>query len=259
VLAFPFSVFALPSLLALPDRFLARRERVNCRSLNLDEVLAMSFKSEIIGALDSLTAEMSLLKHPFYQQWTAGTLPLTRLHNYAVQYYQHVAAFPRYLSGIHAHCEDLSTRQALLENLIDEERGSENHPELWLRFAEVLGVTRETVMNAEPLPATRSLVDTFIHLTHDQPLSAGLAALYAYESQIPAVAAAKIDGLRRFYGITDTDGLRFFKVHRDADPHHTEAVAQMVERHSPSHEERRLALEAGREALSAVWSILDAV
>ena len=219
----------------------------------------MSSKSQIVAALDSLTAEMSLLKHPFYQQWTAGTLPLSRLHNYAVQYYQHVAAFPRYLSGIHAHCEDLSTRQALLENLIDEERGPENHPELWLRFAEALGVARETVINAEPLPATRSLVDMFIHLTHDQPLSAGLASLYAYESQIPAVAEAKIDGLRRFYGITDTDGLRFFSVHRDADPHHAAAVAHMVERHSPSQEDRRLALEAAREALSAVWSILDAV
>jgi pyrroloquinoline-quinone synthase len=219
----------------------------------------MSSKSQIVAALDSLTAEMSLLKHPFYQQWTAGTLPLSRLRHYAVQYYQHVAAFPRYLSGIHAHCEDLATRQALLENLIDEERGPENHPELWLRFAEALGVARETVINAEPLPATRSLVDTFIHLTRDQPTSAGLAALYAYEAQIPVVAEAKIDGLRRFYGITDTNGLRFFNVHRDADPHHAAAVAQMVERHAPTQEDQRLALEAGREALSAVWSILDAV
>ncbi|HUN57792.1 MAG TPA: CADD family putative folate metabolism protein [Candidatus Binataceae bacterium] len=219
----------------------------------------MSSKSPIIAALDSLTAEMSLLKHPFYQQWTAGTLPLARLRNYAVQYYQHVAAFPRYLSGIHTHCEDISSRQTLLENLIDEERGPENHPELWLRFAEALGVTRASVMGAEALPATRALVDTFIKITHDQPLPAGLAALYAYESQIPAVAEAKIDGLRRFYGITDSEGLRFFAVHREADPYHAESVAQMVERHSRSSEDQRLALEAGRTALSAVWSILDAV
>jgi pyrroloquinoline-quinone synthase len=218
----------------------------------------MSSKSEIVEALDLLTADMSLLKHPFYQQWTAGTLPLTRLRHYAVQYYQHVAAFPRYLSGIHARCDDLPTRQALLENLIDEERGPDNHPELWLRFAEALGVSRETVINDEPISATRSLVDTFIHLTHDQPLSAGLAALYAYESQIPAVAEAKIDGLRRFYGITDAEGLRFFSVHREADPHHAHVVAEMIERHSACVEDHRLALEGGRTALAAVWSLLDA-
>ena len=219
----------------------------------------MSSKNAIIAALDSLTAEMSLLKHPFYQQWTAGTLPLERLRNYAVQYYQHVAAFPRYLSGIHARCEDLTTRQALLENLIDEERGSDNHPELWLRFAEALGVPRAAVAAAEPLPATRALVDTFTHLTQDQPLSAGLAALYVYESQIPAVAETNIDGLRRFYGITDSDGLRFFNVHREADPYHAQAVAQMVERYTPTHDDQQLALEAARTALAAVWSTLDAV
>ena len=78
---------------------------------------------EIGASLDALTTQMNLLDHPFYREWTAGTLPLQRLRNYAQQYYRHVAAFPRYLSGIHARCEDLSTRQALLENLIDEERG----------------------------------------------------------------------------------------------------------------------------------------
>ena len=48
---------------------------------------------------------------------------------------------------------------------IDEERGGENHPELWLSFADALGVGCETLSGAEPLPATQALVDTFIDLT----------------------------------------------------------------------------------------------
>jgi pyrroloquinoline-quinone synthase len=171
----------------------------------------MVLGNEVVASLDSLTAEMNLLNHPFYQEWTVGKLPLQRLQNYAVQYYHHVAAFPRYLSGIHTGCADLLTRQALLENLIDEERGGENHPQLWLRFAEVLGVARETVSGSEPLPATQALVDTFVDLTKYQPLVAGLAALYVYESQTSAVAAAKIDGLRRFYGITSERGFAVFQ------------------------------------------------
>ena len=115
----------------------------------------MVLGNEVVASLDSLTAEMNLLNHPFYQEWTVGKLPVQRLQNYAVQYYHHVAAFSRYLSGIHTGCADLLTRPALLENLIDEERGGENHPELWLRFAEVLGVARETVSGSEPLPATQ--------------------------------------------------------------------------------------------------------
>ena len=214
---------------------------------------------EIGASLDALTTQMNLLDHPFYREWTAGTLPLQRLRNYAQQYYHHVAAFPRYLSGIHARCEDLSTRQALLENLIDEERGGENHPELWLRFAEALGLTRGTVLASEPLPTTRALVHTFLNLTSSEPVAAGLAALYVYESQTPKVAAAKIDGLRRFYGITSDDGLRFFTVHREADPNHALTVRQLVERHTGHVEERRTAVQAGRRALEALWSMLDSV
>lgn len=225
----------------------------------------MSHVTETIASLNSLGVEMSLLKHPFYQEWTAGTLSEQRMRNYAVQYYPHVAAFPRYLSALHSRCDDLETRQALLENLIEEERGGENHPELWLRFAQALGLTREEVLTAEPLRAANALVATFEHLTRDLPLAAGLSALYVYESQVAEVASVKIDGLRRFYGISDgkgdapSEGVKFFTVHRDADPYHAQAVAGMIQRHESGAEERAIALEAGRTALKAVWDLLDCV
>jgi pyrroloquinoline-quinone synthase len=219
----------------------------------------MPSHNEVIASLDSLASELSLLKHPFYQEWAAGTLSRHRLRNYAAQYYPHVAAFPRYLSALHSRCEDLRTRQMLLENLIEEERGDENHPELWLRFAEALGETRDEVLRARPLPATEALVETFTHLSRDMPLQAGLAALYVYESQIPAVAAVKIEGLKRFYGIADEDGLRFFTVHRELDPYHAQAVAAVIGRHDAGAEDSGVALEAGRVALKAVWGMLDSI
>src|ERR1700724_1167236 len=158
---------------------------------------------DVVATLDSMIAERSLLKHPFYQAWTAGTLSIERLQNYAVQYYPHAAAFPRYLSAIHSRCADIATRQAILENLIEEERGAENHPELLLRFAAAIGGARERVLDASRSASNIALVDEFAELAESGHVPSGLAALYAYESQIPAVATAKIDGLKRFYGITD--------------------------------------------------------
>ena len=216
----------------------------------------------LMASLDSLGSELSLLKHPFYQEWTAGTLDLERLRDYAIQYYPHVAAFPRYLSAMHSRCDDLETRQALLENLIDEERGPENHPELWLRFGEALGVDRARMVAAQPRPAAAALVSTFDRLSRDLPLAAGLSALYVYETQVAEVADAKIDGLRRFYGFSaasDSDGMKFFTTHREADPYHARAVAQLIARHGASPAERAIALEAGRAALDAVWRLLDSV
>ena len=38
-----------------------------------------------------------------------------------------------------------AVRQQMLDNLWDEEHGKDNHAELWLRFAEGIGVSREDV------------------------------------------------------------------------------------------------------------------
>lgn len=213
---------------------------------------------DVIATLDSRISERSLLKHPFYQAWTAGTLTLERLQNYAVEYYPHVAAFPRYLSAIHSRCADVATRQALLENLIEEERGAENHPELWLRFAEAIGVSRERVLDASPSPSSSGLVRAFTELASSGHVPSGLAALYAYESQIPSVATAKIDGLKRFYGVDDPRGLAFFTVHEKADVWHAQTGAELLARHCAAEHDQMLAVEAGERALDALWSLLDA-
>jgi pyrroloquinoline-quinone synthase len=218
----------------------------------------MAQSAEVTQALDRMVEERSLLKHPFYLEWTRGTLERERLRNYAIQYYRHVEAFPRYLSAIHSRCADIVTRQALLENLIEEERGDRNHPELWLRFAEGLGVSRDRVLNAAPLAAS-SLVDTFAYLTRDRPIEAGLAALYVYESQIPAIAKAKIDGLARFYGIADERSLSFFKVHEEADVWHAQTGARLIEDYAARNGSADAVLDAGRKALDALWGMLDAV
>ena len=111
----------------------------------------------------------------------------------------------------------------------------------------------------KPLPAANSLVETFTRLSRDLPLSAGLAALYVYEAQIPAIATAKIDGLKRFYGITGEDGLAFFTAHQRADVEHAKAVASLIRRHAIAAEDRQIALDSARTALQAVWEMLDCV
>src|ERR1700686_586550 len=114
--------------------------------------------------IDEAIGEYAMLSHPFYQLWAEGKLSRETLAEYAKQYYAHVAAFPTYVSAVHSRCDDLEVRQLLLENLIEEERGEDNHPELWLRFAEGLGASRESVLAAAPSPSTRKLVETFARL-----------------------------------------------------------------------------------------------
>ncbi len=214
---------------------------------------------ELGRRLDSLIEERSLLKHPFYQTWQKGELTLDALRGYACQYYHHVLAFPTYVSGVHANCDDLTDRQELLENLVEEERGENNHPELWLRFAESLGLSRDQVAASTPLPETRSLIETYRRTTKDGSLAEGLAALYAYESQVPAVAATKIDGLRRFYGLDDRRGLQFFIVHKSLDVEHSKVTRGLVVKYAATPQGEEEALAAADGATRALWGFLDGV
>lgn len=214
---------------------------------------------QLCDAIDARIEERSLLKHPFYQAWQEGKLTLDALRGYACQYYHHVLAFPTYVSGAHANCDDLADRQELLENLVEEEQGPNNHPELWLRFAEALGLTREEVIGSEPIPETLELDGTFRRITKDSPFVQGIAALYAYESQVPAVSDTKIEGLKRFYGIDDRRALQFFIVHSSLDIEHSQVTRNQVARYGDNPEKREDALKAADEATAALWSFLDGV
>src|SRR5216683_602387 len=184
-----------------------------------------------ITAIDDQVANRRLLMHPFYLRWTSGTLSREALADYARQYYHHVAAFPTYLSALHANTVDIGTRRQILANLVDEEGGNPNHPELWLRFAEGVGANRTDVQRAELWEETDKLIGTFRSTCRDGSTAEGLAALYAYESQIPEVAESKIDGLKKFYGIDDPFALAYFKVHMQADKEHSAVERVLLDRY----------------------------
>ena len=124
--------------------------------------------------IDHQISAKHLLTHPFYLAWTRGELSKAALADYAQQYYHHVAAFPTYLSAVHAHCDDQPTRKEILKNLIDEEAGEPNHPELWLKFAEGLGVSREQVQQSEKRAETSNLIETFRSVCREGSTAEGL-------------------------------------------------------------------------------------
>ena len=211
----------------------------------------------IANEVDRMIEERSLLKHPFYQAWQRGELTLDNLRTYAGQYYHHVLAFPQYVSGAHASCPGQNDRRELLENLIEEERGEENHPELWLRFGDALGVPREAIVEEQWLPETKHLVDTYRDVTKNGSFAEAATALYCYESQVPEVAKQKIAGLEKFYGVNDERGLQFFTVHIGADEWHAEVGRGFIDRYGDVDPDAVRA--TAKRCLDALWGFLDGV
>lgn len=207
---------------------------------------------KIVSTLNEIIEERHLLKHSYYQAWSNGELTKEMLQDYASQYYNQVQSFPRFISRVHTACPEIAARKVLLENLVDEEIHGTDHPALWMQFAEGMGAKRERVLNDQPLPETNAMVDKFYELA-GRDWRDGLCALYAYEYQVPAVSASKIDGLKKFYDISDEKTLEFFNAHQIYDVQHAQQVASLIERYV----EPERAEQATREAADALWGFLD--
>ena len=205
-----------------------------------------------------INEDFFLLKHPFYQAWMEGRLSKAGLQDYARQYYSHVAAFPDYLRSALNSCLDASAKSVLAENLAEEDGTAHGipHPELWLRFAEGTGLSREDVKTTTPRKAIRSVVDTFQALSKASYPQA-MGAIYAYESQVPEIAHSKIEGLKRHFSFVDERSLSFFEVHKVADVEHRDTILALIE--ALPADQKSEAKKAADRACRILWDFLSDV
>ena len=107
-------------------------------------------------------------------------------------------------------------------------------------------------------PETENLIDTFRSACGDGSTAQGLAALYAYESQIPEICESKIDGLKKHYGFTDPKHYEYFSVHIEADREHSAAERKMLREHVGNQNLESVKASVKR-VLDALWEMLSDV
>jgi pyrroloquinoline-quinone synthase len=210
----------------------------------------------LLASLDSLIEKHHLLKHPFYKAWVEGTLSRESLELYAEQYYQHVRAFPENLKQLERRSSG-SLQQLVSENLAEELDPSAPHPLLWRQFAQSVGASEAALDSARPLPGIAALLDTYDEVSTQGTMAQAVAAFYSYEAQVPEIAASKISGLRRFYGITESRALAYFAVHQEADVRHRAAWREWLD--GQKEVDSVAVLCAAERSLKALWGALDAV
>ena len=215
--------------------------------------------------LDRRIAKYDLLCHPFYKAWSAGDLSREDLREYALDYHQHVQAFPTYLAAFGIRLNDGEMRRAVLANMRDEQGGEDvfgepgrSHADIWMDFAEGMGASR-TSFGHEAVPEVKALVQHFTHVASNGTPEEALAAFYAYESQVPRVATEKDRGLREMYGVDErTRG--YFTLHATADVYHSNVWKQQLKKRVEANPETAAkALAAAETAAKALWTALDGI
>ena len=184
--------------------------------------------------LDTILEKWDLLKHPFYQAWSAGTLPVEALKVYAREYGQFINLLPKGW-----------------ETLQDGETAGEEreHAEMWESFSAALGAP----VDVTPVLEARQLADTAREL-FSRPASA-LGAMYAFEAQQPATAKSKLIGLKTRYTLP-REVEPYFEAH-SANWHEAQKLLRQI--NALPAEEQAQAVEACDRMARALWEALTGI
>jgi len=136
--------------------------------------------------IDVLIEQYSLLKHPFYQSWSAGTLTKDMLAGYTKEYYQLVKAVPVFAGMILANSPMALKKE--VEGVYLEEK---EHIEFWERFARSLDVNVDTLQSYEGMEKTNAAVAKMTDAAQD--FSTASAVMYAFEKEIPVISKTKLE------------------------------------------------------------------
>ncbi|MBS2004139.1 MAG: CADD family putative folate metabolism protein [Cyanobacteria bacterium SZAS LIN-5] len=213
--------------------------------------------------LNARIAKYDLLSHPFYKSWSMGALKKDEIREYACDYYHHVAEFPNYLDTLQKRLPEGELRNVVLENKGDEEgvqsRDGRSHAEIWLDFAQGMGASAEDIVDHEPIEEIEQLIATFKDVVANGSTAEALAALYAYESQVPRVATEKERGLKDHYGADDKTSY-YFTLHKSFDVLHARTWLEQIAREVGTDEAvQQAALNAAERAAKSLWNALDGV
>jgi pyrroloquinoline-quinone synthase len=185
-----------------------------------------------------------VLRHPFYQRWSAGELSAEELSRYSGQYRHAVEA----IASMSESAAEAVPEQPELRRHAAEELG---HVRLWDGFVDAAGGSTADA----PTPETAECIRTW---TADSDALETLARLYAIESGQPEISRTKRDGLLRRYGFSDGSDTAYFRVHETRDVEHAAEARELIEELASDDDADRL-VGAAESAFRANWRLLDGV
>jgi pyrroloquinoline-quinone synthase len=206
----------------------------------------------LVERIDAEIEKSGLLKHSFYQMWSEGKLTVDHLRGYSKEYFQLVKAVPVFVQNVASLNADESLKGEIQGNLKEEAE----HIELWARFASAMGVPASELYSYLGAAKTNEAVAKMIGLSK-MSFEEAVAAMYAFEAELPKISRSKIDGLVKFYNMTGKDALNYFQIHEEADVRHAQVWRDILNR--IPEEKRERAFAAAVESLAAQNLLLDSV
>jgi pyrroloquinoline quinone (PQQ) biosynthesis protein C len=192
----------------------------------------------LVEELRAIVDQRHTKNHPLVQRIARGELSHAGLRFFAQQYYHRTArVFPKLVAAIYSRCpDDAELEHMLLSNVVSE--SGFDHPELehqrlFFQFGQALGLSREDIKSARPVPELQAFIGWRDRVFYDAPwLEAVTVQSFVFEGQNAVRAAIIGRGLKEHYPFSEEDIAFWLEHGSSVEDVHAEVGPRMVERYA---------------------------
>ncbi len=175
-----------------------------------------------------------------------GIIPLHN-HNYHGRLYV-VCPDPRWRARIAEVCFEEGTGRLYANGF--------SHNELYLRFGEALGISREVMWSTPYCAGALGFRTYFSEICGRSFLEGVSAHMLAGEAPAPAHVGSRGDALCEHYGLSQDD-VMFFTVHVEADTDHSNIGRELLDEFARTEDDLRLVLKTVEQTLDVMILMND--
>ena len=153
----------------------------------------------------------------------------------------------------------------LLENMVEEE-GEDlfggkypSHRELWVRFAEGIGIASHDILNYEPLPGIRAALEMYVSLVQQSHWAVAIGTGLVFEGGGPKRMKEEREALEKYYPWVPASGLDFFRAHEYHDEGHGNMVIDVIKQHCMEEKLQHDMREAVKQRADIMWLQNDCI
>ena len=220
---------------------------------------------ELIADLQHTLQQRHPRPHPIRQLLLSGRLSRDQIQWWARNQFHEFRNIHRFF-GIRYHkCPVPELRRMLLENMVEEE-GEDlfggkypSHRDLWVQFAEGIGIGRDDILNYEPLPGIRAALEMYVSLVQQSHWAVAIGTGLVFEGGGPKRMKEEREALEKYYTWIPTSCLDFFRAHEYHDDGHGNMVVDVIKQHCMEEKLQREMREAVKQRADIMWLQNDCI
>lgn len=220
---------------------------------------------DLIGDLEQSLRQRYPKPHPIRQLLLSGRLTQEQLRWWAKNQFHEFRNIHRFFGVRYQKCPIPELRRLLLENMVEEE-GEDlfggkypSHRELWVQFAEGLGISRDEILNYKPLPGIRAALEMYVSLVQQNHWAVAIGTGLVFEGGGPKRMKEEREALEKYYSWIPSRSLDFFRAHEYHDEGHGNMVTDVIKQHCMEVRLQNEMREAVKQRADIMWLQNDCI